>query len=74
MILRSASDHPSSLTISYRFYYADERTSSGAAVGKSVDGQAAAEDYWNLAQRKDQGPWLYTFVKGEGYKDFSAGQ
>jgi len=42
-------------------------------VGLAVDGPAAAEEYLKLAERKDQGPWLYTFVKGEGYKDFDTG-
>lgn len=57
-----------------RFYFADERQSSGASAGRAVSGPAAAEEYWKLAGRKDQGPWLYTFVKGEGYKDFSASE
>ena len=53
-----------------RFYYADERTSSGNAVFKGTSGPAAAEAYCGIAELKEQGPWLYTFVKGEGYKDF----
>ncbi|KEF62933.1 uncharacterized protein A1O9_00907 [Exophiala aquamarina CBS 119918] len=57
-----------------KFYFADERQSSGAPAGKAVSGPAAAEEYWKLAARKDQGPWLHTFVKGEGYKDFSASE
>ncbi|KAJ9611739.1 hypothetical protein H2200_004923 [Cladophialophora chaetospira] len=54
-------------------YYADERTAQGAPVGKSVSGPAAAEEYLKLAEQKEQGPWLYTFVKGDGYKDFEKG-
>ncbi len=53
-----------------RFYYADERTSSGSPVFMDIDGPAAAIAYLKLAEQKEQGPWLYTFVKGEGYKDF----
>ena len=56
-----------------RFYYADERVSSGAPVFKDISGPAAAEEYVRLAEQKEQGPWLDTFVKGEGYKDFEAG-
>lgn len=56
-----------------KFYYADERNAQGAPVGKAVSGPAAAEEYLKLAEQKEQGPWLYTFVKGEGYKDFTAG-
>merc|ERR1712000_57150 len=52
------------------FYYADERTSSGSPVFMDIDGPAAATAYLKLAEQKEQGPWLYTFVKGEGYKDF----
>ncbi|KIW87309.1 uncharacterized protein Z519_11945 [Cladophialophora bantiana CBS 173.52] len=53
-----------------RFYYADERNAEGLPVGNAVSGSAAAEEYLKLAEQKEQGPWLYTFVKGEGYKDF----
>jgi hypothetical protein len=55
-----------------RFYFADERLSSGAPVGTNVSGPAAAEAYWELAETKEQGPWFYTFVKGEGYKNFES--
>lgn len=55
-----------------RFYFADERTPEGKPVGMKVDGPGAAEEYWNLVERKDQGPWLYSFVKGQGYVDFEA--
>lgn len=57
----------------FRFYYADERTSTGQPAGEAVDGPAAAEEYLKLAERADQGPWLDTFVKGTGYKDFESG-
>ncbi|KAJ9610359.1 hypothetical protein H2200_005136 [Cladophialophora chaetospira] len=53
------------------FYYTDERKSTGAPVIEDISGSAAAEEYVKLAERTDQGPWLYTFVKGDGYKDFS---
>ena len=53
-------------------YYADERQSTGDAVYNNINGPAAAEAYVQLAERKDQGPWLYSFVKGQGYKDFGA--
>lgn len=39
----------------------------------AISGPAAAEEYWTLVGKKSQGPWLHTFVKGEGYKDFYAG-
>ncbi|KAK5057496.1 hypothetical protein LTR84_011496 [Exophiala bonariae] len=54
-----------------KFYFADERQSSGASAGKAVSGPAAAEEYWKIATQKTQGPWLHTFVKDEGYKDFN---
>ncbi|OAG33959.1 hypothetical protein AYO21_11912 [Fonsecaea monophora] len=53
-----------------KFYYADERNAEGLPVGNAVSGEAAADEYVKLAERADQGPWLYTFVKGAGYKDF----
>lgn len=56
-----------------RFYYADQRQSSGESAGMAISGPAAAEEYWTLVGKKSQGPWLHTFVKGEGYKDFYAG-
>ena len=55
-----------------RFYYADERSPTGDAVYLDIDGAAAAEEYVKLTERKDQGPWLLTFVKGQGYKDFGS--
>lgn len=53
----------------YRFYYADERKADGAAKYK-VSGPAHGEYYLSLAKGEKQGPWLATFVDGEGYKDF----
>lgn len=55
-----------------RFYYVDERKADGSAKYK-VDGEAHAELFWQLAEGKEQGPWLQTFVKGVGYKDFGSG-
>ncbi len=43
----------------------------GPAMGK-IDGPAHGEFCWDLAQRKDQGTWNATFVKGFGYKDFTS--
>ncbi|KAF4432602.1 Short-chain dehydrogenase reductase like yusS [Fusarium acutatum] len=53
----------------YKFYYADERKPDGAPKYR-VDGDAHADLYWELSQGKEQGPWMQTFVKGEGYKKF----
>ncbi|KAF9767002.1 hypothetical protein IL306_000500 [Fusarium sp. DS 682] len=53
----------------YKFYYADERKADGAPKYR-VDGDAHADLYWELSQGKEQGPWMQTFVKGEGYKKF----
>ncbi|KIV82659.1 hypothetical protein PV11_04753 [Exophiala sideris] len=55
-----------------KFYYADERSPTGDAVYLDIDGAAAAEEYVKLSERKDQGPWLHTFTKGHGYKDFGS--
>ncbi|EXA33621.1 hypothetical protein FOQG_15699 [Fusarium oxysporum f. sp. raphani 54005] len=53
----------------YKFYYADERKPDGAPKYR-VDGNAHADLYWELSQGKEQGHWMQTFVKGEGYKKF----
>ncbi|EXJ89846.1 hypothetical protein A1O3_02913 [Capronia epimyces CBS 606.96] len=53
-----------------KFYYADERNPQGGPAGPNIDGPAAAIEYLKLAERQDQGPWLHTFIKGQGYKDF----
>uniref|UniRef100_A0A0D2Y6D0 Uncharacterized protein n=1 Tax=Fusarium oxysporum (strain Fo5176) TaxID=660025 RepID=A0A0D2Y6D0_FUSOF len=52
-----------------KFYYADERKPDGAPKYR-VDGNAHADLYWELSQGKEQGHWMQTFVKGEGYKKF----
>ena len=52
------------------FYYADERAPKGGPVYNEIDGPGAAEEYVKLSEGRGQGPWLYTFVKGVGYKDF----
>ncbi|TFB01862.1 hypothetical protein CCMA1212_006301 [Trichoderma ghanense] len=51
------------------FYYVDERKADGSAAFK-IDGEAHAKLFCELAEAKTQGPWLQTFVKGVGYKDF----
>ncbi|KII90371.1 hypothetical protein PLICRDRAFT_106376 [Plicaturopsis crispa FD-325 SS-3] len=53
-----------------QFYYADERTEDGNPVYMEVSGEAHADFYTDLAQRKDQGPVVATFVKGKGYVAF----
>ncbi|KAK9772814.1 putative Short chain type dehydrogenase [Seiridium cardinale] len=53
----------------FKFYYGDERKADGSAKYR-VDGAAHADIYWKLAEEKKQGPWLQTFVKGMGYKNF----
>ncbi|KAL6245918.1 hypothetical protein RBB50_007071 [Rhinocladiella similis] len=53
-----------------RFYYADERAENGGPVFMDIDGPAAADEYLSLIEQKVQGPWLHTFIKGKGYKDF----
>ncbi|KAF2239123.1 NAD(P)-binding protein [Viridothelium virens] len=54
----------------YRFYFTDERQKDGAAAELGRDGPAHGALYVELAESSAQGPPLYTFVKGEGYKDF----
>lgn len=54
-----------------RFYYVDERKVDGTAIFK-VDGEAHGNLFWELAEAKTQGPWLQTFVKGLGYKNFDS--
>ncbi|KAK9459724.1 uncharacterized protein V1516DRAFT_666260 [Lipomyces oligophaga] len=53
----------------FKFYYADERKLDGSAIYR-VNGDAHASHFWDLSQSKTQGPWLQSFVKGIGYKDF----
>ncbi|KAI4159537.1 MAG: hypothetical protein LQ342_006538 [Letrouitia transgressa] len=49
------------------WYFADERLQNGNPVMTDLSGEAHAEAYYDLAMRKEQGPWNYTFVKGKGY-------
>ncbi|KAF2731141.1 putative short chain type dehydrogenase [Polyplosphaeria fusca] len=53
----------------YKFYYADERKPDGSPKYR-IDGDAHAKLYWELANGETQGPWMQTFVSGEGYKQF----
>ncbi|RDW81860.1 hypothetical protein BP6252_02972 [Coleophoma cylindrospora] len=55
----------------YKFYYVDERKADGTAIFK-VDGEAHGKLFWELAEANTQGPWLQTFVKGVGYKNFDS--
>ncbi|RDW62516.1 hypothetical protein BP5796_10818 [Coleophoma crateriformis] len=55
----------------YKFYYVDERKADGTAIFK-VDGEAHGKLFWELAVANTQGPWLQTFVKGVGYKNFDS--
>jgi hypothetical protein len=54
-----------------RFYYADQRKADGDPIGTAISGLAHANFYYELAQRKEQGPWDATFVEGKGYVDFA---
>lgn len=56
----------------HHWYYADERLPNGRPTMSAIDGEAHGEAYFELATRKEQGPWDYTFVKGAGYKKFPA--
>jgi hypothetical protein len=53
----------------FGFYFADERQPNGGP-SIPVDGPAAGEAYVELAEKKEQGPWNWTFVKGKGYVEF----
>ncbi|RAL14496.1 putative short-chain dehydrogenase [Aspergillus homomorphus CBS 101889] len=72
---KSASAHMiESASLAYRekgfkFYYVDERKPDGSS-DPAVDGEAHAKLFAELVEREDQGPWLQTFVKGEGYRVF----
>ncbi|KAL7793202.1 hypothetical protein V8C37DRAFT_402005 [Trichoderma ceciliae] len=54
----------------YGFYFADERTADGYAVGSGISGTAHAEVYLQLAERAVEAPWHTTFVAGKGIVDF----
>ncbi|MCJ1254008.1 hypothetical protein MMC24_001822 [Lignoscripta atroalba] len=54
----------------YGFFYADERTADGQIVGNKPDGDAAAEFYYELANRTEPRGYHQTFVKGKGFVQF----
>lgn len=56
----------------YRFYFADERTPEGGSTMDLIDGNAHGEEFWKLANSKEQAPVNYTFVKGKGYVKFES--
>lgn len=41
-------------------------------MGGKISGENHAEFYYELASKKEQGPWDATFVGGKGYVNFSA--
>lgn len=53
------------------WYFADERLASGKPVMTDLSAEAHGDAYYELATRPNQGPWNYTFVKGEGYRKCS---
>jgi len=55
----------------FNFYYSDERKADGSVAGAGISGSAHAEFYYELSQKKEQGPWDATFVPGKGYVDFA---
>jgi hypothetical protein len=57
-----------------RFYYADQREADGVPMWHGIDAEAHGEEYVKLAKDPEQEPWLYTFVRGEGYKKFEAAE
>jgi len=54
------------------WYYADERSPVGQ-MAMHTNAEAHVDFYWELANRKNQGPWNATFVPGKGYVDFDSG-
>ncbi|KAK1570063.1 uncharacterized protein LY79DRAFT_570613 [Colletotrichum navitas] len=66
MMMAAASEYKEK---GFRFYYVDERKADGSAAFR-IDGEAHSKLFLELAEGKTQGPWLQTFVKGTGYKDF----
>lgn len=54
------------------FYYADERQADGSPMGKNIGGENHGDFYYELANKKEQGPWDATFTLGKGYVDFGA--
>lgn len=41
-------------------------------MGSNINGENHAEFYYELANKKEQGPWDATFTLGNGYVDFGA--
>ncbi|KAK2050991.1 NAD(P)-binding protein [Colletotrichum caudatum] len=66
MMMAAASEYKEK---GFRFYYVDERKADGSAAFR-IDGEAHSTLFLELAEAKTQGPWLQTFVKGIGYKNF----
>jgi hypothetical protein len=55
------------------WYFGDERKASGQCIsGAPVSGEGHADFYWELANKREQGPWNATFVTGDGYVDFDS--
>lgn len=52
-----------------RFYYVDERKPDGSPKYR-VDGDAHAKHFLELAEGKEQGPWMQSFVRDVGYQKF----
>jgi hypothetical protein len=42
----------------------------GDPVFGDIDGDAHGDFFLQLAEKKEQGPWEATFVKGKGYVKF----
>ncbi|KAK5166279.1 uncharacterized protein LTR77_008540 [Saxophila tyrrhenica] len=53
-----------------RFHCVDERTSEGKPMFEGLGGQAHADVFLDLAERKVDLPWQVTFVSGKGYVEF----
>lgn len=58
------------LTSFNSFIYADERNADGSMKGMSLDGEAHAQFFADIASGKEEVPWHATFVKGKGYVTF----
>ncbi|KAI1101582.1 hypothetical protein F4804DRAFT_343882 [Jackrogersella minutella] len=54
----------------FKFYYADERSEEGLPVMRDIDGTVAGKEYLKISEAAEQLPWLYTYTKDNGYKDF----
>lgn len=57
--------------IACRFYFANERNEDWSSEFKDRGGRVHAEVYYEFAEVPEQRPWEFTFVKGDGYVDFS---